>query len=212
MWITTNWKVLKDTELPDHITCLLRNLYTLVISLLTKAPKPRREGLRLWSWKKLLPLCAVLRIINHLSFWLFLFLPPRLSQGNLQDLVLTRLHSETPKTDQQERQQPWHLYSASRQAWGDGFGVLFLGFFSFWPCWVFSASCQLSSCGMWAWLPHSRWDLSSLTRHWTRIPCIRRWILNHWNTREVPGLGCSWALGPWLWSERKEVAPAWPSR
>ena len=27
MWITTNWKILKDTELADHLTCLLRNLY-----------------------------------------------------------------------------------------------------------------------------------------------------------------------------------------
>ena len=27
VWITTNWKVLKETETPDHLTCLLRNLY-----------------------------------------------------------------------------------------------------------------------------------------------------------------------------------------
>ena len=27
MWITTNWKILKDMEIPDHLTCLLRNLY-----------------------------------------------------------------------------------------------------------------------------------------------------------------------------------------
>ena len=26
-WITTNWKILKKTEMPDHLTCLLRNLY-----------------------------------------------------------------------------------------------------------------------------------------------------------------------------------------
>ena len=30
------------------------------------------------------------------------------------------------------------------------------------------------------------WDLSSLTRNWTCIPCIRRQVLNHWTTREVP--------------------------
>ena len=28
MWITTNWKILKDMEIPVHFTCLLRNLYT----------------------------------------------------------------------------------------------------------------------------------------------------------------------------------------
>ena len=27
VWITTNWKILKDMELPDHLTCLLRNLF-----------------------------------------------------------------------------------------------------------------------------------------------------------------------------------------
>ena len=27
VWITINWKILKDTETPDHLTCLLRNLY-----------------------------------------------------------------------------------------------------------------------------------------------------------------------------------------
>ena len=27
MWITTNWKILKKMGMPDHLTCLLRNLY-----------------------------------------------------------------------------------------------------------------------------------------------------------------------------------------
>ena len=27
MWTTTNWKILKGMEIPDHLTCLLRNLY-----------------------------------------------------------------------------------------------------------------------------------------------------------------------------------------
>ena len=27
VWITTNWKILKEMGLPDHQTCLLRNLY-----------------------------------------------------------------------------------------------------------------------------------------------------------------------------------------
>ena len=26
VWITTNWKLLKETGIPDHLTCLLRNL------------------------------------------------------------------------------------------------------------------------------------------------------------------------------------------
>ena len=27
MWITTNWKILQDIGIPDHLSCLLRNLY-----------------------------------------------------------------------------------------------------------------------------------------------------------------------------------------
>ena len=27
VWITTNWKILKEMGLPDHFTCFLRNLY-----------------------------------------------------------------------------------------------------------------------------------------------------------------------------------------
>jgi len=28
VWNTTNWKILKEMGIPDHLTCLLRNLYT----------------------------------------------------------------------------------------------------------------------------------------------------------------------------------------
>ena len=27
VWITINWKIMKETVIPDHLTCLLRNLY-----------------------------------------------------------------------------------------------------------------------------------------------------------------------------------------
>ena len=53
----------------------------------------------------------------------------------------------------------------------------------------------LSSCGAWAQLPHGMWDLSSLTRDQTHIPCIGRWILNHWTAREVPGMTSWYNLG-----------------
>ena len=32
----------------------------------------------------------------------------------------------------------------------------------------------------------STWDLGSLIRDRTHIPCVGRQILNHWTTREVP--------------------------
>ena len=27
VWITTNWKILQETGIPEHLTCLLRNMY-----------------------------------------------------------------------------------------------------------------------------------------------------------------------------------------
>ena len=27
VWIKTNWKILQEMGIPDHLTCLLRNLY-----------------------------------------------------------------------------------------------------------------------------------------------------------------------------------------
>ena len=27
VWIKTNWKILKEMGIPDHLTCFLRNLY-----------------------------------------------------------------------------------------------------------------------------------------------------------------------------------------
>ena len=27
MWITTNWKIVQEMGIPDHLTCLMRNLY-----------------------------------------------------------------------------------------------------------------------------------------------------------------------------------------
>ena len=27
MWITTNWRILQEMGIPDHLTCLLRNVY-----------------------------------------------------------------------------------------------------------------------------------------------------------------------------------------
>ena len=61
-------------------------------------------------------------------------------------------------------------------------------------------ACSLPSCGAglqstWASVVavyrlrcFMAWDLSSPTRDLTCIPCIARWILNYWTTREIPHL------------------------
>ena len=28
VWIKINWKIMRETGIPDHLTCLLRNLYS----------------------------------------------------------------------------------------------------------------------------------------------------------------------------------------
>ena len=83
----------------------------------------------------------------------------------------------------------------------------FIYLFYFWLCWVFIAGRGLSlvsvsggllaSCCVWA--SHcgsfSCWEAHGLscpmpcgiswTREWPHVPCIGKWILNHWATREV---------------------------
>ena len=54
-----------------------------------------------------------------------------------------------------------------------------------WLHWVLVAAHGIFHCGMRAWQACGMWDFSSLTRDWTRTPCIGRQILNHWTTREV---------------------------
>ena len=41
---------------------------------------------------------------------------------------------------------------------------------------------------MQTYLPHGMWDLSSLTRDQTCIPCIGRQIPHHWTTGKVPSV------------------------
>ena len=43
-WITTNWKILQEMEIPDHLTCLLRNLYAC-----QEATVRTRHGTTDWS-------------------------------------------------------------------------------------------------------------------------------------------------------------------
>ena len=38
---------------------------------------------------------------------------------------------------------------------------------------------KLSGCSPGAWLPHGMWGLISLTRDWTCVPCIAKWVLSH---------------------------------
>ena len=35
------------------------------------------------------------------------------------------------------------------------------------------------------------WDLSFLTRDGTHVPCIARWVINHWTSRKVPSCSLS---------------------
>ena len=40
VWITTNWKIVKEVGIPDHLTCLLRNLYVVQeATVITKSEK-----------------------------------------------------------------------------------------------------------------------------------------------------------------------------
>ena len=52
--------------------------------------------------------------------------------------------------------------------------------------WVFVVIFFLSFFFFHLAVPLGMWDLISPIRNWTQVPCIERWRLNHWTTREVP--------------------------
>ena len=41
VWITIKWKILKEMGIPDHLTCLLRNLYAGWEATVTKQKKEK---------------------------------------------------------------------------------------------------------------------------------------------------------------------------
>ena len=45
LWITTNWNILKEMRIPDHLTCLLRNL--------NASQKTTEQIMKQWSGSKL---------------------------------------------------------------------------------------------------------------------------------------------------------------
>jgi len=96
------------------------------------------------------------------------------------------------------RQAHWQLLAAH-------------GLLELWPAGFFCCSAQ-------AWLPHDMWDLNSLTRDRTCVPCAGRQILNHWSTKEVPRLLNMWIIwvlslftynSPWSKKKIRSVCNIW---
>ena len=74
------------------------------------------------------------------------------------------------------------LLIGMRFCWlGDGFFIFYILKFLFLN---FLAVLGLGEHGL-VQLWRGMWDLSSLTRSWTRVLCIGRRVLNHWTAREV---------------------------
>ena len=53
-----------------------------------------------------------------------------------------------------------------------------------WLCQILVASHRIFLVVRGLSCPHSMWDVSTMTRNQTYIPCIGRRILNHWTTRK----------------------------
>ena len=104
VWITTNWKILKQMRIPDHLTCLLRNLY-----LVQEATVRTAYGTMDWfkfgkvvCQDYILPYCLIICRIHHMKCWAELI--TRWHQGatfnisaNLEDpAVATGLENVNP--------------------------------------------------------------------------------------------------------------------
>ena len=47
VWITTNWEIFKEMGIPDHLTCLLRNLFIKVKKQHLEPDMEQQTGSRL---------------------------------------------------------------------------------------------------------------------------------------------------------------------
>ena len=63
----------------------------------------------------------------------------------------------------------------------------------YWICYNIASVLRFAFFGLWG-----MWDLSSPTRDQTCTPCIDRWSLYYWTTREVPG-SCIWVCFGTKW-------------
>ena len=50
VWITTNWKILREMGIPDHLTCLLRNMFAGQEGTVRTVPCPVRTGHGTTDW------------------------------------------------------------------------------------------------------------------------------------------------------------------
>ena len=51
VWITTNWKILQEMGIPDHLTCLLRNLYAGQEATVTTGQEATWNNRLVQNWK-----------------------------------------------------------------------------------------------------------------------------------------------------------------
>ena len=49
VWITRNWKVIKEMEMPDHLTCPLRNLYFLGQETAVRTGHGTTDWFQIWK-------------------------------------------------------------------------------------------------------------------------------------------------------------------
>ena len=86
----------------------------------------------------------------------------------------------------------FHIYLCSFgcvRSWLQHAGSFVVACRLFIAVWGLPSSCGTGRPRSWgtrASLSCDMWDLSSPTRNQTQVPCIGRWILNHWTTREIP--------------------------
>ena len=67
VWITTNWKILQEAEIPDHLTCLLGNLY----AGLEKTVRTRHGTMGCFQIGKGVHQGYILSILSHCLFNLY---------------------------------------------------------------------------------------------------------------------------------------------
>ena len=66
VWITTNWKILKQMRIPDHLTCLLRNLYLVQEATVRTACSIWNNGL-VQIWESSMSRLYIAILLNYMQ-------------------------------------------------------------------------------------------------------------------------------------------------
>ena len=103
VWITTNWKILKEMGIPDHLNCLLRNPYAG-----QEETEPNMEQCSKLGKEYVKAVCCYLAYLTHMqsiSCEMLGWMKPKLESRLLREISITSDMQMTPPLWQKSEEE-----------------------------------------------------------------------------------------------------------